>query len=64
MQKHVSSFESVEDDDATSQGQGDLLDDFVLSATEVSAVPFLSAPSPMCQTFPNLCILIHPANSL
>ena len=38
MQKHVSNFESVEDDDAASQGQGDLLDDFVLSATEVSTI--------------------------
>ena len=35
MQLYVSKFESVDDDDAGSQGQGDLLDDFVLSATEV-----------------------------
>lgn len=38
MQKYVSNFENIEDDDAASQGLGDLLDDFVLSATEVSAL--------------------------
>ena len=36
MQKYVSNFENIDDDDAASQGLGDLLDDFVLSATEVS----------------------------
>ena len=36
MQSFVTKFENVDDDDdATSQGLGDLLDDFVLSATAV-----------------------------